>query len=205
MTRFAPLVLAGALFLGACSDSPVEPQSLEASASRAPAPSADAIATIAINAGFDELVGALSYVDSELNTGLVNLFLTPSGQYTVFAPTDTAFENLYALLSVVLGSEVDSITDLPAEVVLNVLLYHVTEGRRAANSVLPPRGLRTITPLLGETFEVRTNGTIRDGLTGVRENDARIVSANIPASNGIIHVINQVIVPPSIVAAITGN
>jgi len=205
MTRFAPLALAGALFLGACSDSVVEPQSFEASASRAPAPSADAIATIAINAGFDELVGALSYVDAELNAGLVNLFLTPSGQYTVFAPTDAAFENLYALLSVVLGSEVDSITDLPADVVLNVLLYHVTEGRRAANSVLPPRGVRTITPLLGETFEVRTNGTIRDGLTGVRENDARIVSANISASNGIIHVINEVIVPPSIVAAITGN
>jgi hypothetical protein len=99
----------------------------------------------------------------------------------------------------------DGITAVPAEVVLDVLLYHVAEGRRAANSVLPRQGVRTITPLLGETFQVRTNGTIRDGLTGVRESDATIVAADISASNGIIHVISEVIVPPSIVAALTGN
>jgi uncharacterized surface protein with fasciclin (FAS1) repeats len=81
----------------------------------------------------------------------------------------------------------------------------VAEGRRAANSVLPRRSMRPITPLLGETFQVRTNGKIRDGLTGVRENDAAIVAADIPASNGSIHVISGVIVPPSIVAALTGN
>jgi uncharacterized surface protein with fasciclin (FAS1) repeats len=209
MTRFAPLALAGALALVACSDSVVEPQGFDAPdaalEARAPAPGTDAIATIAINAGFDELVGALVYVDGELDTGLVDLFLNGTDQYTVFAPTNEAFENLYGLLSAVLGADIDGITAVPAEVVLDVLLYHVTEGRRAANSVLPRRGVRTITPLLGETFQVRTNGTIRDGLTGVRESDAAIVAADISASNGIIHVISEVIVPPSIVAALTGN
>ena len=84
----------------------------------------------------------------------------------------------------------------------DVLFYHVAEGRRAANSVLPRNGERKITPLLGETFSVRTNGTIRDGLTGLRD-DAAIAAPNISASNGIIHVITQVIVPPSVVAALT--
>jgi uncharacterized surface protein with fasciclin (FAS1) repeats len=209
MTRFAPLALASALVLGACSDSIVEPEVFEAPeaalAARAPAPGTDAIAAIAINAGFDELVGALVYVDEELDTGLVDLFLDGTDQFTVFAPTNQAFENLYELLSAVLGADIDEITDVPAGVVLDVLLYHVTEGRRAANSVLPPRGVRTIRPLLGETFQVRTNGTIRDGLTGIRPNDAAIVAANISASNGIIHVISEVIVPPSIVAALTGS
>jgi len=209
MIRFTPLALAVTLVLSACSDSMVEPQGLDAYGvtleARAPAPTPDPIAAIAIGAGFDELVGALAYVDAELNTGLVNLFLTGRDQYTVFAPTDQAFENLYALLTVVLGTTIDEIADVPAPVVLDVLLYHVTDGRRAANSVLPPRGVRTITPLLGETFQVRTNGTIQDGLTGIRASDARITTPNISASNGIIHIIDQVIVPPSIVAALTAN
>jgi uncharacterized surface protein with fasciclin (FAS1) repeats len=168
-----------------------------------PAPGSASIAQIAIDAGFTQLVAALQYVDQELDAGLVNLFLNGTDQYTVFAPTDAAFQNLYGLLSQVLGATVDEITDVPAPVVLAVLQYHVAEGRRAANSVVPVRGERTITPLLGETFRVRTNGTIRDGLTGVRPADAAIIAANTSARNGIIHVIDQVIVPPSVVAALT--
>jgi uncharacterized surface protein with fasciclin (FAS1) repeats len=193
------LALVATLGLGACSES-TTPMGIEES--RAPAPGSDPIAVIAINGGFTQLVGALQYVDGELNTGLVNLFLNGTDQYTVFAPNDMAFQNLYGLLSTVLGTTVDEITDVPAPVVLNVLLYHVTEGRRAANSVVPKRGERTITPLLGETFGVRPDLTIRDGLTGVRPADAKIISANISASNGLIHVIDQVIVPPSVVAAL---
>jgi len=218
MTAFAALALV--VTASACSDeSPTAtPQGIDAIAdpasargpagkrprgpAAAPAPGDDPIAAIAIAEGFDELVGALAFVDEELNAGLVDLFLDGTDQFTVFAPTDEAFENLYALLSVVLETPIDEITDVPAPVVLDVLLYHVTEGRRAANSVVPPVRDRTITSLLGETFAVRTDGTIRDGLTGLR-GDAAIVTPNISASNGIIHVIDQVIVPPSVVAALT--
>jgi len=154
-------------------------------APRAPAPGTDSIAEIAIGAGFDELVGALLYVDEELDAGLVDLFLNGTDQYTVFAPTNEAFEALYELL------EIDGITDLPAELVLNVLLYHVTEGRRAANSVVPPVRPRVITTLLGATFTVDRNAVITD-LFG---QEANIVAANISASNGIIHVIDTVILP----------
>ena len=143
------------------------------------------IAEIAIeNDDFNELVAALSYVDQELNTGLVALFLNGTDQYTVFAPTDAAFENLYSAL------QVDGITDLDAELVLDVLLYHVTEGRRAANSVVPKNNSRDIETLLGVSFAVNIDGSI-DAVG----NSAKIIAADISASNGIIHVIDAVILP----------
>jgi uncharacterized surface protein with fasciclin (FAS1) repeats len=162
------------------------------------------IAEIAIGAGFSELVGALSYVDDELGAGLVDLFLNGKDQYTVFAPTNAAFTDLYALLRAVVDPGIQTITDVPAALVLDVLLYHVAEGRRGANSVVPRNGERTIQSLLGETFGVRTDGTIRDGLTGLRD-DAAITGPNNSARNGIVHIINQVIVPPSVVAALTAG
>jgi uncharacterized surface protein with fasciclin (FAS1) repeats len=194
----ATLLAAGLLLVGLVGPATANPN-------RAPAPGADSIAALAVGGGFNELVGALVYVDAELGTDLVTLFSTPSGQFTVFAPNDEAFEDLYALLSAVLPADIDEITDVPAEVVLDVLLYHVAEGRRAANSVVPPRGERTITPLLGETFSVSTGGTITDGLSGLGARpDAAIVTPNLSASNGIVHEIDTVIVPPSVVAALLG-
>jgi uncharacterized surface protein with fasciclin (FAS1) repeats len=181
------LALAGALLLGACAD--VDSPSLlapEASTeNRAPAPGDASIAEIAIGAGFNELVGALSYVDAELDAGLVDLFLNGTDQFTVFAPTDAAFDGLYDFLGI------DGITDLPPALVLDVLLYHVVEGRRAANSVVPRVGTRTIETLLGATFTVTSQGQINDIFGQV----ATIQAPNISASNGIIHVIDTVILP----------
>ncbi len=158
------------------------------SAGKALPPGESSIAEIAIDAGFSELVGALSYVDEaiEPSPGLVNLFLNGTDQYTVFAPTNDAFIALYGALGV------GGITDLHPELVLNVLLYHVTEGRRAANSVVPKMGTRTIETLLGETFLVNPDLSIQ-----AIGNTANIVPdfANISASNGIIHVIDAVILP----------
>ena len=82
----------------------------------APAPGEDSIAEIAIDAGFTELVGALLYVDEELGTGLVDLFLSGTDQYTVFAPTNEAFEDLYDAFGY------SGIGDADPEVVLDVLL-----------------------------------------------------------------------------------
>jgi len=152
---------------------------------QAPAPGGESIAEIAIAAGFDELVGALVYVDDELGAGLVDLFLEGTDQYTVFAPDNDAFEGLYGAL------EIDGITDLPAELVLDVLLYHVVEGRRAANSVVPPVRPRTITTLLGETFTVNSDAVITD----IAGQESAIIDPNISASNGIIHVIDTVLLP----------
>ena len=148
------------------------------------------IAETAINAGFDSLVVALQYVDTELDAGLVDLFLYGTDQYTVFAPTNEAFVGL-------VGN--GKISDLPAPVVLDVLLYHVTDGRRAANSVLPKKEgqIKKIETLNGQTFQVDYTGKINTASGG----SASILTTtpgatyNISASNGIIHVVDSVLLP----------
>ncbi len=163
----------------------------------APAPGDASIAEIVVASTeaeepqFTLLLAALEY------TGLTGVF-TGGEQYTVFAPTDQAFLNLVGAVAELLDPDVleeegpfAAIDDLLGEgTVANVLLYHVAEGRRAANSVVPPVRPRTITTLLGETFSVDSGGVI----TAVG-NTAEIVAADISASNGIIHVIDTVILP----------
>jgi len=144
----------------------------------------ESIAAVATEAGFNELISALAYVDEELNTGLVDLFSNGSDQYTVFAPSDEAFQRLYDAF------DVNTVSGLPAETVRDVLLYHVTEGRRKATSVVPPVQPRKIQTLLGKSFTVDAQGKI----TAIG-NTANITSADISASNGIIHVIDEVIIP----------
>ncbi len=164
-------------------------ENAEMKSARTPAKGALSIAGVAVSEGFTELVSALSYVDASLETTLVDMFLNGKDQYTVFAPTNDAFFTLYAALNTP-SAPVTQITDLPAELVLDVLLYHVAEGRRAANSVVPPMGSRTITTLLGKTFSVDTDGVI----TAIG-NTATITGPNQSASNGIIHIIDTVLLP----------
>ena len=174
------LTIVGLLVIGLVAPAVAAPK-------RAPAPGSDSIATIAGNAGFSELVGALVYVDDELGTDLVGVFSTGTDQYTVFAPTNQAFENLYSTLGI------DEIGDLPPELVADVLLYHVAEGRRAANSVVPPVHDRSIDTLLGASFTVDRNAVITD----IAGQEINIAAANISASNGIIHVVDTVLLPLS--------
>ena len=113
-------------------------------------------------------------------------------QYTVFAPTDAAFETLFAYLD-------DNGVVLTDEQIVNTLLYHVTDGRRAANSVLPMKDgqMKTITTLLGQTFSVDNTGmiyTASNEMSSIVTDEAG-VTYNISASNGIIHVISAVLVP----------
>jgi uncharacterized surface protein with fasciclin (FAS1) repeats len=143
---------------------------------------------------FTLLLAALEY------TGLTSVF-TGGEQYTVFAPTDEAFGNLVTAVAGLLDPDIlendgpfAAIDALLGEgTVTNVLLYHVAEGRRAANSVVPPVRPRTIETLLGVSFTVDSKGMI----TAVG-NTAGIVKADISASNGIIHVIDTVILPISL-------
>ena len=144
----------------------------------------DPIAKMAEEAGFSELLQALSYVDSKMETNLIQMFSYGEDQNTVFAPSNNAFEALYNSIGV------DKISDIPAELVLDILLYHVTEGRRASNSIVPPKNIRRVKTLHAETFTVMTNGNI----TAIG-NEATIVKPDMSASNGIIHEIDAVLLP----------
>jgi uncharacterized surface protein with fasciclin (FAS1) repeats len=213
------LVLVGAFTLGACTDSPMDPvpasfaveapsESRSAAAVRgAPAPGAQSIAEIVTAFATDEveadreftlLLAAIGYIAETSPGSALIAGLFDNDQYTVFAPNDAAFLGLVGAVAGLLDAEVlaaegpfAAIDDLlGAGTVEAVVSYHVVEGRRAANSVLPRRGSRNIETLLGVNFQVSPAGVI----TAVG-NTAKIVAPNISASNGIIHVIDAVILP----------
>lgn len=141
------------------------------------------------NPDFSILVDLVIF--AELDDVLAN-----EGQFTVFAPTNEAFEGLIAALTDALGAEaVDALLSDKA-FVTDVLLYHVTDGRRFANSVVNRNNPKAIEMLNGGfVFSSSADpiGTLMDGsaLTG----DANIVGGNISASNGVIHIIDAVLVP----------
>ncbi len=118
-------------------------------------------------------------------------FFGGTDQYTVFAPTDGAFDRLFAFAA---ENEIELTDDL----VLNVLLYHVTDGRRASNSVLAKgQNQKVIETLYGEAFLVDASGNIAtgSGLPSSIDASVRGETFDISASNGIIHVVNEVLVP----------
>lgn len=105
------------------------------------------------------------------------------GEFTVFAPTNAAFE---AVLAAVGQSSVD---DLPEAVLRSILEYHVV-----ANATIRSTDLSngTATTVQGEDITINVDG-------GVTFNgSATVVAADVEAQNGIIHVINQVLVMPSV-------
>lgn len=218
MPRSTPIfgltaVFALSIALGACADeTPTAATTADAQElaenRRAPAPAAASITDLVIqsasaedDAEFTLLLDAILYIaDTNPESELVAK-LFDNDQYTVFAPTDQAFLDLVGAVSSLLDPAVlaadgpfAAIDDLlGAGTIEAVVSYHVTEGRRAANSVVPPtsRQVRTIQTLLeGATFTVAAPGLI----TAVG-NTATITTRNVSASNGIIHIINAVILP----------
>lgn len=144
-----------------------------ARASAAPAGSSIVDIALAVNAKsgeFSTLIAALKATD------LVGA-LDGNKHYTVFAPTDAAFAQL--------GLNASNIGSLDKATLTNILLYHVAHGDRFSQSVA---GARQIRMLNGEFTKISTNG-------GVSINGANIVAADIDARNGVIHVIDQVLLP----------
>ncbi len=111
--------------------------------------------------------------------GLVDV-LKSEGPFTVFAPTDEAFAALPE-------GTVASLLANP-EALRAILLYHVVPGKVMAAQVV---GLNEATTAQGATVSISTYGET------VRINDATVIAADIEASNGVIHVIDTVILPPS--------
>lgn len=106
--------------------------------------------------------------------------LTQKGQYTVFAPTNDAFDGLFAAAAA-------NCIDLTPELVGSVLRYHVAKGRRDSGQVIASDQIRT---LLGAFFS-QSGGVITDNAGQM----AGIIVTDVPASNGLIHVIDTVLLP----------
>lgn len=129
---------------------------------------APTIAGIAVGGGFDTLVAAVSC------TGLITAIDDPTdGQLTVFAPTDEAFAAL--------GLDASNVCDVPG--LAGILTYHIVDGRLPAARVVRSTSLTTL-----NGTAIAVDGTTLNGTTN-------IVATNIQAANGVVHVIDAVLLP----------
>ena len=112
--------------------------------------------------------------------GLIDT-LKGKGPFTVFAPTDDAFAKLPA------GALDELLKPENKEKLKAVLLYHVVAGRVPSAQVVK---------LNGKTAKTVQGGTVKiDTTNGVMVNDAKVVTADVKATNGVIHVIDTVLMP----------
>jgi uncharacterized surface protein with fasciclin (FAS1) repeats len=103
------------------------------------------------------------------------------GPFTVFAPTDEAFRALPA------GTVESLLKPENREQLKAILLYHVVSGKVSAADA---RSLSSARSVGGPTIRIQSEGS------RLRINGATVVMADVPASNGVIHVIDQVLLPP---------
>ena len=135
---------------------------------------ADIVDTAVAAGSFKTLVAAVQAA------GLVDT-LKGAGPFTVFAPSDEAFAKLPA------GTVEDLLKPENKDKLVAILTYHVVPGKVMAADVA---GKETMAKSV-QGGEIKVNGT-----NGVMVNDAKVVQADIVADNGVIHVIDAVIMPP---------
>jgi uncharacterized surface protein with fasciclin (FAS1) repeats len=135
-------------------------------------PANDIIETARTAGSFKTLLTALEAADL---TGT----LQGDGPFTVFAPTDEAFAKLPE------GTVESLLNDIPK--LQAILTYHVVSGKVMASDVIKLSEAKT---LQGQVVRI-------DASSGVIINTARVVKADVPAVNGVIHVIDAVLLPPS--------
>ena len=193
LAAVAALALASGLVLTACSssddDTAAEPAASEAAAVEADADDmaedaemadeapASAGTIVDIAAGTDGFATLVAAADA---AGLIET-LSGEGPFTVFAPTDDAFAALPEGL-------VDALL-LPGnkDVLTKILTYHVVPGTVMAADIVDG----DVATVEGQTVTLST-------MDGVKVNDATVIQADIVADNGVVHVIDAVIVPADV-------
>jgi uncharacterized surface protein with fasciclin (FAS1) repeats len=136
------------------------------------APKQDIVQVAAGAPQFDTLVSLVQ------SAGLAET-LSGKGPYTVFAPTDRAFRKVPAETLEALAND--------RQALRRVLLYHVAAGRYPAARVVRQSSVET---LAGPRLKVKVRGDV------VRVGGARVITPDVKASNGVIHAINRVLIPP---------
>ena len=176
--------VASALVLSACavpavpSPAPTEPAPTPVPTAPPPteAPAPDIVDTAVAAGTFTTLAAALEAA------GLVET-LKGEGPFTVFAPTDEAFAKLDKKLLD------DLLKPANKDRLVAILTYHVVPGKVTAADVVKLNKAKTVQ---GEEITIKVEGNT------VRVNDAKVTQTDIAARNGVIHVIDTVILPPSL-------
>lgn len=164
------LVAAFPLVAVACGDDDEE-EPMPTATTEAAATESDIVDTAVAAGSFTTLAAALEAAD------LVETLKGP-GPFTVFAPTDEAFAKLPA------GTVEGLLADPDA--LRAILLYHVVEGEVPAADVV---NLTEATTVNGATVAIEVDGST------VMVNDATVTTADVMASNGVIHIIDTVLLP----------
>ena len=147
------------------------------------------IVDVAVNNNLSSLVAAVTKAD------LADT-LSGSGSFTVFAPTNAAFQ---ALLDS--NANWSSIDDIPVETLRSVLLFHVLNGTVASSDLSDTYVSTLSTGPNDEAISLQVEVT-----GGVEFNgDAKPVVVDVNASNGIVHVIDKVMLPPNVVTLALNN
>ena len=180
--RFGAVAMSAALLFAACGDDTdssapdtTVAEAAETTEAVVEAPAANIVETAVAAGSFETLVAAVQAA------GLVDT-LSGEGPFTVFAPTDEAFAALPEGLVAALLEDTDTLAQ--------ILTYHVVAGQVLAADVV---GLTEATSVQGDTIDI----TVSDA--GVMVDGANVVTTDILTSNGVIHVIDAVILPEGIV------
>ncbi|WP_088340828.1 fasciclin domain-containing protein [Robiginitalea sediminis] len=156
------------------------------------------IVEVAQASNLTSLVAALTAADALPSSDLIGT-LSGNGPFTVFAPTDAAFSNLINDLEVYGFSSLDDFdTDAERELLAEILAYHVVAGVAAQSTDLSDGG--TVTTVQGESITTRLSGGV--SIEDATSTAANVVTADVPASNGVVHVIDKVLLPQAALDAL---
>ena len=170
IARLMGLLLFSSLFLVACDNDDDDDDDMVD-----PEPTQSIVEIAQGNSDFESLVAALTAGD------LVD-DVSGDGPFTVFAPTDAAFEALIES-----NDDIDGLSDISQESLIDILLYHVASGEVLSTDLSDGQTIPTL--LSGESLTVGINGgTVTVG-------NGTVVTPDIRATNGVIHAVDQVLVP----------
>ena len=170
--KIAAMAAASLMLLAACGSD--DSTSDTSTTVEAPAEAGTIVEVASANDDFSTLVAAVTAAD------LVET-LSGDGPFTVFAPTNAAFDALPE------GLVANLLLPEYKEVLVAILTYHVVAGKVMAADVKA-----------GDVESVQGENITIDTASGVKDNTANVTTTDVAASNGVIHVIDAVIVPPSI-------
>ena len=134
----------------------------------------ETVVDVAIDYNFTTLTSAVAKAE------LLPVLTNPFAEFTVFAPTNTAFDNL----AIALNTDLNGILALPN--LADVLTYHVVAGTVLSTDLVAG----PVATVNGQNVTISLTG-------GVKVNDANVTTPNVTSQNGVVHVIDKVLLPSS--------
>lgn len=196
----AAVSTAALLALVACGDNNTAPPATDATPATpdAPAMTDATVGGAAMSASDNIVVNAskapnLTTLVSAIQTAGLTQTLEGAGPFTVFAPDNAAFEKIPA------ATREGLMQPAQRDALRGILTYHVVPGRLTAADIAAQaqagNGTATLTTVQGERLTVRDAGGGRWTITDARGGTSTITQADVAQSNGVVHVVDTVLMP----------